>query len=41
LNYLVLYADMDRLGLSPADYAATKRDVQVLERYALEEMRKK
>lgn len=44
LDYLVLYHELDRLGLSPDDYEALFRNVQVLEAEtlaAIQEQRKR
>jgi hypothetical protein len=41
LNYLVLYATLDRMELPKAERDALQRDVQLMEGYALAETRKK
>lgn len=40
LDYNVLYRDLDRLGLTPERFDELRCEVQVIERAALEEMRK-
>ncbi|MGV7210503.1 DUF1799 domain-containing protein [Oxalobacteraceae bacterium A2-2] len=41
LNYLVLYATLDRMDIPQAERNALQRDVQLMEAYALAETRKK
>ena len=41
MNYLVLFALMDRMGLSESEFSDLFGDVQALEIYALDAMRSK
>lgn len=41
LNYLVMFAKLDRMDISAAERELLERDVQLMESHALAEMRKK